>query len=821
MAVIRPNATPAATNVAAGDIFLIDGATGVRALAASSVLKGSTFDNRADITATAIPAVVISILVKSYAVGSPVAPPATYVRGTSGSALAVQDGLGAYWGIAGSIVYAEWFGAKGDGVTDDAPAIRAAATYVASLVQGGKVMFLASIYLLGSRDPLGNGLAILHPYSNVTYEGCGESSVLKVANGMNTVSTQFAVIYPPDETNTYTYNNVHFRNFKIDFNGVNNGGFNYQNVGICVRWGSNISVDNVVFANSPGSQCISFGTNSAVSVANITVTNCKFFSHGDIINASCTDHSSIYIVASDYSITGCILKQASQSSKSTGIELHGFNGSAQGNSIDFYAKGTNIAALSHTATNLTFTGNTIFNSLYGVTLWNDGTSSMKGVVIDGNTFYQSVQTAGIPYFDFNSGVTADGIFGVTFANNTFYSAVAAGSATATPTLYLGRGQNVLISGNTFSGGLGPAIGNGTFSGTTSIKIVNNNIIDAGQTSTAASKRGILINSGTTIDSFIMSGNRIENVASAYMTTGFDVTLNATYGFFTPDNVVSNIATQQNLSVGGGWNTAPFNGVMYSQGLGLVPTATSAAANSVLVTNGSNVPSLSTTLPTGLAMQTPASLVGTNITGTASGLTAGNVTTNANLTGPITSTGNATAVASQTGTGSKFVMDTSPTFAGVPAAPTAAVDTNTTQIATTAMVLAQASSTNPLMDGAAAVGASTRFARQDHVHPTDTTRVSNAGDTITGTLNLSSTGVSLNASGQVKIASAYGVPAGGNAAVSMLFSAGNVGFYVGSGAPTVSAAKGSIYLRTDGSSTSTRLYTNTDGATGWTSVTTAT
>jgi hypothetical protein len=32
-----------------------------------------------------------------------------------------------------------------------------------------------------------------------------------------------------------------------------------------------------------------------------------------------------------------------------------------------------------------------------------------------------------------------------------------------------------------------------------------------------------------------------------------------------------------------------------------------------------------------------------------------------LTGPITSTGNATAIASQTGTGTKFVVDTSPTL----------------------------------------------------------------------------------------------------------------------------------------------------------------
>lgn len=59
--------------------------------------------------------------------------------------------------------------------------------------------------------------------------------------------------------------------------------------------------------------------------------------------------------------------------------------------------------------------------------------------------------------------------------------------------------------------------------------------------------------------------------------------------------------------------------------------------------------------------TPSAGVLTNVTGTAAGLTAGNVTTNANLTGPITSVGNTTSIASQTGTGTKFVVDTSPTL----------------------------------------------------------------------------------------------------------------------------------------------------------------
>jgi hypothetical protein len=45
-----------------------------------------------------------------------------------------------------------------------------------------------------------------------------------------------------------------------------------------------------------------------------------------------------------------------------------------------------------------------------------------------------------------------------------------------------------------------------------------------------------------------------------------------------------------------------------------------------------------------ALGTPSALVGTSITGTASGLTSGNVTTNANLTGEVTSSGNAATIA---------------------------------------------------------------------------------------------------------------------------------------------------------------------------------
>ena len=67
--------------------------------------------------------------------------------------------------------------------------------------------------------------------------------------------------------------------------------------------------------------------------------------------------------------------------------------------------------------------------------------------------------------------------------------------------------------------------------------------------------------------------------------------------------------------------------------------------------------------------------------------------------------------------------------------TAAVDNNSTTIASTAYVVGQAAGTTPVMDGTAAVGTSLRYARQDHVHPTDTSRAPLASPTFTGTVTV--------------------------------------------------------------------------------------
>lgn len=72
-----------------------------------------------------------------------------------------------------------------------------------------------------------------------------------------------------------------------------------------------------------------------------------------------------------------------------------------------------------------------------------------------------------------------------------------------------------------------------------------------------------------------------------------------------------------------------------------------------------------------------------------------------------------------------------------------------------------------------------------------------------------------------IASTTTVAIGGAASTGLLFSSTSAfGIYFGSSAPLISAAKGSLYLRTDGTTTNDRAYINTNGSTAWTALTTA-
>ena len=114
-----------------------------------------------------------------------------------------------------------------------------------------------------------------------------------------------------------------------------------------------------------------------------------------------------------------------------------------------------------------------------------------------------------------------------------------------------------------------------------------------------------------------------------------------------------------------------------------PLFTTAATGGLPPKSGSN---LTFNSSTGILGATTFSGAGTSLTGTGASFTAGTVTTNANLTGPITSSGNATSVAAQTGSGSVFVMNTSPALV-TPAlgTPASGVATNITGLPAASVV----------------------------------------------------------------------------------------------------------------------------------------
>lgn len=106
----------------------------------------------------------------------------------------------------------------------------------------------------------------------------------------------------------------------------------------------------------------------------------------------------------------------------------------------------------------------------------------------------------------------------------------------------------------------------------------------------------------------------------------------------------------------------------------------------------------------------------------------------------------------------------------------------------------------------------------------TTAIVNTGglstDTLTGSGN-ATIGGTLGITGLLTVMGSTAPPAGGLSTVGIrLSSTANFGIFLGSGAPTFNAGKGSFYMRTDGSSTSTRLYVNIDGGSSWTAITTA-
>ena len=325
-------------------------------------------------------------------------------------------------------------------------------------------------------------------------------------------------------------------------------------------------------------------------------------------------------------------------------------------------------------------------------------------------------------------------FAALSTNNTFSNASSTyGSSTATGTIGLATGATISASTKTVNVATGGVVGSTT---TTTIgPVLGASTTSIGNT-TAASTLNLA--TGATLAATTKAVNIATNAVAGATTT---VVIGSTTG-------TSGITLQGQVTASGtildlGSSSAASN---YGFAAGATTTGNTKTVN---IATGA-LAGATTTIAIGSTTGTST----TTLQGTTNGITAAADTNSVALATTayvVGQAGSATPVVDGTaavGTSLRYARqdhvhptDTSraalasPTFTGTPLSTTAAADTNTTQIATTAYVVGQASSTAPVIDGTATVGTSLKYARADHVHPTDTSRAALNSPAFTGTPSL--------------------------------------------------------------------------------------
>lgn len=232
--------------------------------------------------------------------------------------------------------------------------------------------------------------------------------------------------------------------------------------------------------------------------------------------------------------------------------------------------------------------------------------------------------------------------------------------------------------------------------------------------------------------------------------------------------------------------------------------------------GSSVRATSPTLVTP-ALGTPSALVLTNATGLPVGSITGLGTGVATFLATPSSANLATAVTGETGTAGGVVFSVAPTITTLSAASAAAG--NSTPLTMVAGGNLATDVPQFRITSLAGTVVFNQFGDALNGH----FRIKALGNVSfhAGNVGISATNefLKINTTGQTDLLPAVAVVSGGDTGMALRLSSSLIGVYAGTDAPTIPAAKGSLYLRSNGSATNNRAYINTDGGTTWTAITT--
>ncbi|CAG7614485.1 glycosyl hydrolase family 28-related protein [Paenibacillus allorhizosphaerae] len=451
----------------------------------------------------------------------------------------------------------KWFGAKGDGVTDDMAAIQR--TLDAASARGGGTVFIPNgTYIV---SPSGQNRLFLR--NNVNLLGEGTSTVIKVKDNAG----DYGMIFGANSSTPLR--DVRISHLRVDQNPQNNLTCNidssrtdsyYWQFAIALYNYENIVIDNVTFDPTCGKNTI---TLNKITAKNAIITNCRF----NFVRAKGDpdyDNSAIYLNGRSHTVSNCLFYSDPSQKARGAIETHAGTSVISNNISDGYYTGINLQSSESSGEHcdMTVTNNTISNANQGIQFGPRLQHGIKNVVISNNTIHlintvhlrtltTGISTAGSSEdVGPHENITITGntiVFEEEFTRRSSLNEGAYGISLYRNCNY----TNVVISDNLIRNApvTGIRVGSTAKVGvSTNIKISGNMIVNAGHYPATSElyRAGILLRS--TVNGADISGNYISDTYDEAKGL-FSIRVNDFDGTFTNVSVKNNLITTKQ---GGLW-----------------------------------------------------------------------------------------------------------------------------------------------------------------------------------------------------------------------------------------------------------------------------
>ncbi|MGD7706201.1 glycosyl hydrolase family 28-related protein [Microlunatus sp. Y2014] len=308
------------------------------------------------------------------------------------------------------------FGAIGDGVTDDTAALQRA---LDSLDDGQGLYLPAGTYLVTPRNITEFILTIKTQRISIFGES-RETSVIKIADG---VGPYWGILGSLEQATHWEIRDIAF-----DHNQQNNplaSDAEYwrptlrYSVACYPGVSDTISIDTIDVLNSDSVVSLYFPSPGNRG-RGVSIQNCRWLGCDSQSSAGYSyDQSLINVAGELVTISGCTFEGARwEKAPATAFEVHGTTISITGNTITRFQTGGNLTGISRAGTDygVTFVGNSVEASRFGVAIWSGHFSSqpeepplgLSGVLVSSNSFtmrtdkypaaYTSPRGAAITFF---------------------------------------------------------------------------------------------------------------------------------------------------------------------------------------------------------------------------------------------------------------------------------------------------------------------------------------------------------------------------------------------------------------------------------------